>query len=116
MKNEEEVAATGGSSPVARVMAVVVLILGLVLVAFGIWALGGAVLAAWSLFNEPDGIAYFAQYFLNSADLAKLLPGASPGLAHYVAWIAVILLLLVLGKLGLWAATAGAALIAAARR
>lgn len=97
-------------------MGLIAFVLGLVLVVFGIWALGGAVLAAWSLFNEPDGIAYFAQYFLTSADLAKLVPGASTGLAHYVSWIAVILLLLVLGKLGAWATTAGAALIAAARR
>lgn len=103
-------------SATARVIGIVALVLGLVLVFLGIWALGGAVLAAWSLFNEPNGIAYFAQYFLDSADLGKLLPGASPGAAHYVAWIAVILLLLVLGKLGVWATSAGAALIAASRR
>lgn len=106
---------TDGST-VARVIGVVALVLGLVLVALGLWALAGAVMAAWSLFNEPDGIAYFAQYFLESAELAKLLPGVTPGAAHYVAWIAVILLLLVLGKLGVWATTAGAALIAAGRR
>ena len=99
-----------------RIAAVIALVLGLLLVVFGIWALGGAVLAAWSLFNEPDGISYFAQYFLTSTDLAKLVPGASAGLAHYISWIAVILLLLVLGKLGAWATSAGAALIAAARR
>lgn len=103
-------------STLARVIAVIALVLGLVLVTLGIWALGGAVLAAWSLFNEPEGIAYFAQYFLESAELAKLLPGASPGVAHYVAWTAVILLLLVLVKLGVWATSAGAALIAAGRR
>ena len=90
--------------------------LGLVLVVLGIWALGGAVLAAWSLFQEPTGITYFAQYFLTSGELAKLVPGASAGLAHYVSWVAVILLLLVLGKLGLWATSAGAALISAGRR
>jgi len=116
MSSQEQTPMTGEPSPVARGMGIVALVLGLVLVVFGIWALGGAVLAAWSLFKEPTGIAYFAQYFLDAADLAKLVPGASPGLAHYVAWIAVILLLLVLGKLGLWAATAGAALIAAGRR
>lgn len=104
------------SSAVSRVTGVVAVVFGLILVIFGIWALGGAVLTAWSLFNDPDGIAYFAKYFLDSAELAKLLPGASPGLAHYVAWIAVILLLLVLGKLGAWATGAGAALIAAGRR
>ena len=103
-------------STFSRVTGIVVLILGLLLVFLGLWALGGAVLAAWSLFNEPEGIAYFAQYFLNSTDLAKLVPGASAGLAHYLSWIAVILLLLVLGKLGAWATGAGAALISAARR
>lgn len=103
-------------SSVSRIVGVIAVLLGLMLVGFGIWALGGAVLAAWSLFNEPDGIAYFAQYFLTSGELAKLVPGASAGLAHYVSWIAVILLLLVLGKLGMWATSAGAALIAAGRR
>lgn len=107
---------TDVSTTTARVIGVIALVLGLVLVCLGIWALGGAVLAAWSLFTEPDGITYFAQYFLDSGGLAKLLPGATPGAAHYVAWIAVILLLLVLGKLGVWATSAGAALIAAGRR
>lgn len=107
---------TSQSSAISRIAAILSVVFGLILVGFGIWALGGAVLAAWSLFNEPDGIAYFARYFLDSAELAKLVPGASPGLAHYVAWVAVILLLLVLGKLGTWAAGAGAALIAAGRR
>jgi hypothetical protein len=103
-------------SLVVRIGGIVAVVFGLVLVVFGVWALGGAVLAAWSLFNEPDGISYFAQYFLDSTELARLLPDASPGLAHYVAWVAVVLLLLVLGKLGAWAAGAGAALIAAGRR
>lgn len=103
-------------SLVSRIAAIIAVVFGLILVVFGVWALGGAVLAAWSLFNEPEGIAYFAQYFLDSADLAELLPGTGPGLAHYVAWIAVILLLLVMGKLGAWATGAGAALIAAGRR
>ena len=103
-------------SSLARIIGIIAVVLGLLLVGFGIWALGGAVLAAWSLFNEPDGIAYFARYFLANGDLAKLVPGASAGLAHYVSWIAVILLLLVLGKLGMWATSAGAALIAAGRR
>jgi hypothetical protein len=110
------VASPEAQGTLGRIAGIVAVVLGLVLVVFGIWALGGAVLAAWSLFNEPGGIAYFARYFLDSTDLASLVPGASAGLSHYLAWVAVILLLLVLGKLGAWAVGAGAALVAAGRR
>jgi hypothetical protein len=42
------------NSPVAQGIGIFVVVLGLVLVVLGIWALGGAVLAAWSLFQEPS--------------------------------------------------------------
>ncbi len=97
------------------VLHTVAFVFGFVLVAIGLWALAGAVLAAWGLFHDPAGIGYFAEYFLNKTDLARLVPGGGQGLAHYVAWIAVILMLLVLGKLGSWSVGAGAQLIAATR-
>lgn len=104
-----------GTGRLTAVLYTIAFVLGFVLVAIGLWALAGAVLAAWGLFNDPGGIAYFAEYFLNKTDLARLVPGGGQGLAHYVAWIAVILMLLVLGKLGSWSVGAGAQLIAAMR-
>jgi hypothetical protein len=94
----------------------IVAVLALILIGFGLWALGGAILAAWGLFRDPDGIAYFAKYFLETTKLATYLPGSGEGVAHYVSWVAVILLLLVLGKLGAWAVGAGAQLIQARPR
>ncbi|MCB1775761.1 MAG: hypothetical protein KDI88_19265 [Gammaproteobacteria bacterium] len=85
--------------------------LGLVLVGCGIWALVSAIYFAWGLFRDPDTIAYFARYFIETTKLANYLPGNVEGPAHYLSWIVVILLLLVLGKLGAWAVGAGASLI-----
>ncbi|WP_125931967.1 hypothetical protein [Thiosocius teredinicola] len=98
-------------SPVLAVLAGVAALLGLVLIIFGLWALGGAIYSAWGLFKDPDGISYFAKYFLDTTKLAAQLPKGGEGVAHYVSWFAVILLLLVLGKLGIWAVTAGAKLL-----
>ncbi len=89
--------------------------LALILIGCGLWALGGAIYAAWGLFRDPDSIAYFAKYFLETTKIASHLPGGE-GLGHYASWVAVILLLLVLGKLGAWAVGAGAQLIANRRR
>lgn len=94
----------------------IVFALGLVLIGIGLWSLGGAIYAAWELFKQPESIAYFAQYFLESTRLATLVPSGAEGLAHYLAWIAVVLLLLVLGKLGAWALGAGALLLNLDRR
>jgi hypothetical protein len=85
--------------------------LGLVLVIAGLWALVGAVYLAWDLFRDPDGIAYFARYFAETTRLSAYLPGDITGPSHFLSWIAVILLLLVIGKLGFWAVDAGARLI-----
>lgn len=84
---------------------------GLVLVLAGLWALVGAVYLAWGLFRDPDGIAYFARYFAESTRLSTYLPGDITGPSHLLSWVAVILLLLVIGKLGFWAVEAGARLI-----
>ena len=89
---------------------------GLFLVGCGVWALGGAIYVAWGLFHGPDGIAQFADYFRETTQVAAQLQIGGEGLVHYVAWLAVILLLLVLGKLGAWAVTVGAQLLAALGR
>ena len=89
---------------------------GLILVGFGIWALGGAIYVAWGLFRGPDGIAQFANYFRETTQVAAQVQIGGEGLIHYLAWLAVILLLLVLGKLGAWAVTVGAQLLAALGR
>jgi hypothetical protein len=97
--------------PVNRILSGIASALALVLIGFGLWALGGAIYFAWGLFRDPDGIAYFARYFLETTKIAAHLPGSGEGLAHYVSWVAVVLLLLVLGKLGAWAVAAGAQLL-----
>ena len=94
----------------------VVYVLAFVLIGFGLWSLGGAIYAAWGLFRDPDGIAYFAKYFLETTNLAAFVPAGGEGLAHYVAWVAVIVLLLVLGKLGAWALGAVAQLLSIDRK
>jgi len=98
------------------VLRMVVYVLAFVLIGFGLWSLGGAIYAAWGLFRDPDGIAYFAKYFLETTKLAAFVPAGGEGLAHYVAWLAVIVLLLVLGKLGAWALGAAAQLLAIDRK
>lgn len=104
------------TSPVLTILASIASILGFILIGFGIWALGGAIYAAWELFRDPDSIAYFARYFLETTKIAAYLESGGEGLAHYVSWVAVILLLLVMGKLGAWAITAGAQLMPLSRR
>lgn len=104
------------TSPAQAVWTHLASALAVILIGFGLWALGGAIYAAWALFRDPDSIARFATYFLDTTRIAAALPGAPEGLAHYVSWIAVILLLLVLGKLGAWAVGAGALLISGRRR
>lgn len=99
------------TSTLYSVWAGTVAVLALVLIGFGLWALGGAIYAAWGLFRNPDGIAYFATYFLETTRIASYLPSGAEGLAHFASWLAVVLLLLVLGKLGAWAVDAGAKLL-----
>lgn len=99
------------ASPLQAIWSTVIGLLALALIGFGLWALGGAIYAAWGLFRDPDSIAYFAEYFLDTTKLANLVPSGAEGLSHYLSWIAVILLLLVLGKLGAWAIDAAARLL-----
>ena len=98
-------------SALAGVLSGIATFLGLVLIGFGIWALAGAIYTAWGLVQEPDSISYFARYFLETTHVDAMLASGGEGLAHFLSWLAVILLLLVLGKLGAWAVAAGARLI-----
>ena len=107
MDIEQDARQTSGRS----ILRAVVYVLAFVLIALGLWSLGGAIYAAWELFRDPDSIAYFAKYLLETTKLATLVPTGGQGLAHYVAWVVVILLLLVLGKLGAWALGAAAQLL-----
>ena len=92
MDTEQQADHTAGRS----VWRAVIYVLAIVLIGLGLWSLGGAIYAAWGLFRDPDSIAYFAKYFLESTGIAELVPTGGEGLAHYIAWVAVILLLLVL--------------------
>lgn len=94
-----------------RAWRIFVRVIAVVLIGFGLWALGGAIYAAWELFRDPDGIAYFARYFLETTKIDSFVKSGGEGLAHYVSWVAVILLLLVLGKLGAWSIEAGTRLM-----
>ena len=89
-------------------VSLVLLMLGLVLIGFGIFALVGSILAAWNLFHHPEGITYFANYVLDTAGFRSVIETGGQGLAHSFAWVIVVLLLLLLGKLGAWSVTAGA--------
>jgi hypothetical protein len=85
--------------------------LALLLIALGIWALGGAIYVAWGLFDRPQSIGRFAAYFLETTQIATHMPDGSEGAAHLLSWFFVILLLLLLGKLGDWAISTGARLL-----
>ena len=104
------------ASPALKILTGIGAVLGLILVGFGLWALAGAIFAAWELYRNPDSIAYFAKYFLEATKISAYLQTGGEGLAHYLSWLAVILLLLVLGKLGFWAIAAGARLMPLSRR
>lgn len=110
-----EVQTDNPGSPLRLAWQAGIAVLALVLVVLGLWALGGAIMAAWGLYSDPQGIEYFAGYLLNATQLAKLVPDAAQGAAQYLAWITVILLLLVLGKLGSWALEAGAKMLRSTR-
>ena len=109
MENEEFVTESG----VRKLWRGFVMALAVILIGFGLWALGGAIFAAWELLRDPDSIAYFAKYFLETTKIDSYVPKGGEGLAHYVSWVAVILLLLVLGKLGAWSIESGARLMSA---
>lgn len=96
--------------PLQRALVLISAVLGLFLIGFGIWALAGAVYVTWELFKDPDGISYFAKYFIDTARITARLTHDGESLAHLLSWFTVVLLLLLLGKLGDWCITSGAQL------
>jgi len=96
---------------VQAILGTIASVLGLILIAFGVWALAGAIYVAWDLFRDPDSIAIFAEYFLKTAKIGAHLENGGDAAAHLFSWFVVILLLLVMGKLGDWAVTVGAKLL-----
>ena len=102
--------------PLQRVLSLTAAILGLLLMCFGIWALGGAVYVSWELFTNPDSISYFAAYFMETARISDRLTHDGTSLAHLLAWFTVVLLLLRIGKLGDWCITSGAKLVMFGKR
>jgi hypothetical protein len=104
------------TNALSSAVSVVLLMLGLILIGFGIFALVGAILAAWNLFHHPEGIVYFADYVLETAGFSAAVEAGGLGLAHTFSWIVVVLLLLLLGRLGAWAVSAGGHLFRMAPR
>lgn len=96
---------------VRQTASIISLVLGLILLGFGLWALGGAIYVAWSLFDSPDNISRFATVFLETTKLGASMPGGGESVAHMVSWLFVVTLLLLLGKLGDWAVGVGARLL-----
>jgi hypothetical protein len=93
-----------------EVVAVLAGIVSLLLGLLGVAALATAIVAAWSLYDDPGGIAPYVEHF------ARALPSAGgleslQGLDRLVAWVFVVLMLLLLGKLGTWAVAAAGALL-----
>jgi hypothetical protein len=106
-------------SPVQRLRDLVALIASLVallLVALGIAALAVAILAAWSLYSDPAGIAPHVEHFRRAVPAAAGSPETLEGLGTLVAWVFVVLMLLLLGKLGSWAVGAAGLLLKPARQ
>ena len=92
------------------------LIIGLSLVVVGALVLAHAAYMAWELYKNPETIISFAQSLklANSNMVDVDLGGLDP--LRLIAWPFVVLLLLLQGKISLWAIEAGARLLAVARQ
>lgn len=99
------------AAAIPTAVSAILILFGLILAGVGIFALVGAILAAWNLFHHPEGIGGFADYVLNTAGFGAAVESGALGLAHAAAWVVVVLLLLLLGRLGAWAVIAGAQLV-----
>jgi len=90
-------------------------LIGLVLVVVGALALLHAIYTVWQLYSSPDRIISFAQTFkLTTASLVNLDVNGLD-LLRLITWPFVILVLLLQGKVGVWAIEAGARLLGTAR-
>ncbi len=93
-----------------------VLIVGLSLVVVGALALTHAAYVTWELYKNPETIISFAQSLklANSNMVDVDLGGLDP--LRLIAWPFVVLLLLLQGRIGLWAIEAGARLLDVVRQ
>ena len=90
-------------------------LIGLILVMIGAMVVTHAAYMVWQLYNNPDAIIGFAQS-LKIAASTKVdidLNGLDP--LRLIAWPLVILVLLLQGKIGVWAIEAGARLLGTLR-
>ena len=89
-------------------------IIGLILAVAGALVLSHALYSVWQLYENPDSIMEFAQSLkLIKSNLAEIdLNGLDP--LRLIAWPLAILVLLLQGKIGMWAIEAGARLLGAA--
>ena len=92
------------------------LIIGLSLVVVGALALTHAAYMTWELYKNPETIISFAQSLklANSNIVDVDLGGLDP--LRLIAWPFVVLLLLLQGRIGLWAIEAGARILDTARQ
>jgi len=92
------------------------LIVGLSLVVVGALALTHAAYVTWELYKNPETIISFAQSLklANSNMVDVDLGGLDP--LRLIAWPFVVLLLLLQGRIGLWAIEAGARLLDVVRQ
>ena len=93
-----------------------VLIVGLSLVVVGALVLTHAAYVTWELYKNPETIISFAQSLklANSNMVDVDLGGLDP--LRLIAWPFVVLLLLLQGRIGLWAIEAGARLLDVVRQ
>ncbi|MCP3867115.1 MAG: hypothetical protein GY703_03285 [Gammaproteobacteria bacterium] len=92
------------------------LIIGLILVSAGGLILIHAAYMSWELYQNPEAIDGFAKS-LSLFDVSRLevdLNGLDP--LRLIAWPFIVLVLLLQGKIGLWAIEGGARLLEACRQ
>lgn len=90
-------------------------LIGLILALIGALVVIHAVYMVWQLYNDPDAINAFAQSLKLAASTSVEidLNGLDP--LRLIAWPLVILVLLLQGKIGMWAIEAGARLLGTVR-
>jgi len=91
-------------------------LIGLSLVVVGALVLIHAAYMTWELYKNPETIINFAQSLklANSSVVMIDLSGLDP--LRLLAWPFVVMILLLQGKIGLWAVEAGSRLLDAARQ
>ena len=95
----------------AKLRAVVYIIAtlaGFIILILGFFVLQNLVEFAWNFLNQPETIDKFAHAFQKDS---KLIDAIDISFFRMVAWLLVILMLLVIGKVGAWIIGAGINLV-----